>query len=173
MIEPAEHMQPDFIPEAQDVAPKRRRRRTKAQMAQDATVTVEAGPAEAPKPVKPRPRAKKLTGAHVTGAVIKGSELAAMMTGYGGFVVTAAEMEPWAGEAAELLNRIPAQYVAGAMQLSSVAVVLYGMYMTFAPRVVGYQMAKAQAAASTRATVDPAHGEGVNGSVADVMSEYA
>lgn len=173
MIEPAEQMQPEYIEEAAAVAPKRRKRRTKAEMAQAAEVTVETGSGKAPAAPKPRARAKKLTGDHVTQGVIKGSELVALMTGFPQFVVTPEEMKPWAGEAAELLNNIPAQYVSGVLKFSSVGVVLYGMYMTFVPRVAAYQIVKAQAKAPAPAPVDPAHGEGVNGSVAGFLESMS
>lgn len=159
MIEPAEVLQPAFLPEAQEAEPKRRRRR-KAATVEAATVTLDAPSAEAPKAPKPRARAKKLTADHVTQGVVKFGELAAITTGFEGWQVPAAEVKPWAGEAAELLNSIPAQYVSGVLRVSSVAVVVYGMYMTFVPRMAMYQAVKAaekHAARGAATTVQAEH----------------
>lgn len=173
-MEPAEAMQPEMLLDASEPAPKRtRKRRPKMPadldgMTQDAAFTVE----KTPEPRKPRAsRAKKLNGKHVAAGIEKLSQLGAIMTGWNGWYVPPAEVEPWAGEAAEILNSIPSKYVDSALKLSGFVTVGFGVYMTVAPRMAMYAAHKASERAPAPAP-DPAHGEGVNGAVTDFLSTF-
>lgn len=140
----------DFTDTPQE-PPKRRRRRTKAEMAAgefivgDGAVPVDS----APKRTR-QARSKKLTGKHVAEAVSKGSSLIVMATQEGHWFIPEAEVTPWANEAADLMNRIPSSYIEGFVSLSGIATVAFGIYSIAAPRAaISAQNKAAKKAAQT------------------------
>jgi len=80
-------------------------------------------------------RAAKLKGDDVAAMVQHASVLVAMLMQQEHWVIPADEVKPWSGDAAELLNRVPAKYVAAAANASGFATVAIGIYSTLKPRI--------------------------------------
>lgn len=131
---------PDAEPSAKP--PRRRGRRPKAERESGAprVVTMDDIAAELDEPAaKPSRsgsrRAKKITGDDVCGMVHFASVIVAMGTQQSHWEIPEAEVKPWAGDAAELLNRIPAKYVSGAASFGGFVTVGIGIYTSVKPRL--------------------------------------
>lgn len=149
---------------------KERRARQKAERAGPQAVSFDSimaevgGNTDAPKRGRGRPRAAKITGDDVAGAVSLFGSLAAMFTKQAHWIIPPEEVKPWSGEAAELLNRIPSKYVAAAAGFSGYLTVAAGIYGTIQPRIALSDQINRQRAAATRTASQ-------NGSAADTAAD--
>lgn len=137
-----ELVEPQTVPapmaEESTEKPKRVRKSRAKSAASEAMAAFEDadGPALAqPKAATRTRRGAKLTGDDVAGAIELASGLYAMFTGQQHWAIPAAEIKSWSGEAAALLNKIPAKYVRAATDASGYATVAIGIYSTAKPRI--------------------------------------
>jgi hypothetical protein len=91
-------------------------------------------PAE-PEPKKRTRRAAKIKGSDVEQLINHGSKLVVMFTGLPFWEIPEKEVSPWSNEAADLLNRIPGQYITAAASFSGFLTVGIGVYATLKPRI--------------------------------------
>jgi hypothetical protein len=125
-----EQPQPEIILEEKP----RRRGRKKEPPTEPVEVTVEEKPA--PKKRAATRRASKLTGDDVSKGITLISQLVVLMTQQQHWYIPPEETRPWAGEAANLLNRIPPKWIQAATSASSIIVVTVGVYQTIMPRLL-------------------------------------
>lgn len=111
--------------------PKRKRGRPRKYPVGDATATVESS---SDKPKRGR-RSRKLNATQVSEGIELVSSIAAAQTGLAFWAIPKDETAPYAPQLAELLNKIPAHYVSGLMDMSGYLIVAYGMYNTLVPRI--------------------------------------
>jgi hypothetical protein len=132
-------------------SPPKRRRRTRV-VRPDALPTVEGEETAAPKRTR---RSRKMKGSDVVTIVTKGCGWYAGLASREHWIVAPSEVEPWADEAAELLNKLPASYVRAAVDFSGYAVVLYGIVSVFGPRLMMDRMLARMAAEQAAGTAPP------------------
>ena len=106
-------------------------------------------------------RSAKLTGSDVSAAIVLGTGIYAQLTQQGHWVIPEDESKKWAGELADLLNRIPSKYVRAATDMSGFLIVGTGIYASVKPRLdysadLRREKAAIQRAAAMESTqVDP------------------
>lgn len=156
-----------------DQPKQRRKRRTKAEMealrsfeaasddASDATVAAPAKRSGGRRPTG------KLTGDDVTQGVTLAFAGVAMLTRQAHWAIDPREVKPWASEAAELLNRIPAKYVRAVTDMSGYLIVGTGVYGCVAPRLAESQRIAAEKRAAALAA---RQAEAVNGAQEHINS---
>lgn len=129
--------------------PKRRRGR-KPVMQEEVSI-------EEPKPKRQASRrSTKLTGNDVAKGLSLLSQIAVFSTGHPHWYIPPQEVEPWAGEAANLLNRIPAKWIKPFADSASIFTVVLGVYSTLAPRIAQERALQQQAKEPERNGVDRA-----------------
>lgn len=148
---PADVMPPETVPIDVAAPPKRKRGRPSAaqkeaeKTAEQAYIEAVGGEPEQIAPARNRKRrAVKLTGSDFAALVNMSSSMAAMVIQQPHWVITEKELQPWANEAADLLNRLPTKYMTAAANFSGFGIVAVGIYTTLQPRIDASQKIAAQ-----------------------------
>lgn len=98
------------------------------------TVEVSDQPTVESKPKRTR-RSKKLSGSDVSQIITMISHVGVMMTGQEHWYIPPDETKPFAGEMAEIVNRIPTKYISAFASMNSYIVVSIGCYSVIRPRI--------------------------------------
>lgn len=130
------------IEETPIILEKEPRRRRRGRKAAEETIAVEE---PKPKPKRQSRRAAKLTGEDVAKGLSLLSQVAVFSTGHPHWYIPPQEIEPWAGEAANLLNRIPAKWIKPFADSASIFTVTLGLYSCLAPRIAQERALQAEA----------------------------
>lgn len=80
-------------------------------------------------------RSTKLSGQDVSDLIEMTSQIAVLMTDYPHWHIPAEETKPFAGNIAELMNRIPSKYVRAMTDMNGYVMIAVGMYGVLNPRI--------------------------------------
>lgn len=152
--------EPETLTELLGEPPKRRRGRPPKSV----TVGIDGETPDAD--AKPTRRPRKLTADDVTQMVCGGFDLLAMVRGPH-WKVAPVEVEPWARNAADLLNAIPSRYGKAFIAANGYAMVAVGLYAIVAPRIVMDRTIREAVAGVQNGTVSEADAQ------ATLNEEYA
>lgn len=113
--------------------PKRRGRRQGPSV--EEAVEVKVTGTGTPKQRRSPRRAAKLSGKDVQAGISLLSQFLVGLTKHPHWYIPPEEVAPWSDAAADLLNRIPAKWIAGVMGSANIVAVVVGVYSTFIPRL--------------------------------------